>query len=133
MGPNAKQDNAEVIDGITVDFWVFTKSDPDPDPDLKPFSFGTGTLRVGVTPDDSNTPVFYEVITPERTVRLHFLNFRTAFRAKPNLFKVPAGAPSKRSLAPAGRSSAGRPTPELNRVLRAARPQPLCPSQRERR
>jgi hypothetical protein len=80
---NAKQGALEVIDGITVVFWA------DPDPRLAPFSFGTGTLRVGVTLDDSNTPVFYEVITPERTVRLHFLNFRTVFRAKPNLFKVP--------------------------------------------
>ena len=79
---NAKQDNAEVIDGITVDFWVFTKSDPDPDPDLKPFSFGTGTLRVGVTPDDSNTPVFYEVITPERTVRLHFSEFQDGLQGQ---------------------------------------------------
>jgi hypothetical protein len=81
----SKQAEITTIDGITVVFWTTTGGQP------SVFGLGEGIQRIGTTLEDSTTPVFYELVTPERTVRLRFRNFRTVFRAKPNLFKLPRG------------------------------------------
>jgi hypothetical protein len=93
---NAKMGTGDVVDGIPITYWVTTEI-----VDPSPFSFGPGKLRLGATNDQSATPVVFDVITPERTVRLHFLHFRTMFRAKPGLFRLPRHC----SLTPASTSS----------------------------
>lgn len=78
---NSKQANSEVVDGVEVFFWTATFDRE------SAFGLGTGIERVATTFDDNTTPVVYELITPERTIRLRFTNLRTDFRAKSNLFK----------------------------------------------
>ena len=74
---NAKQGPTEVIDGITAVFWISIGTPPEP------------TKRVALMLNDSNTPVVYDVITPEQTTRVHFLKWKTTLKNNPNLFKVP--------------------------------------------
>ena len=94
-GSNATQGSGEIVDGIDITFWVSGNSANQPEP--SGFSFGAGTmLRVGALSDpknDSDRPVILEIVTPERTVRLHFLNWRTTFGTNSSLFKIPRNCP----------------------------------------
>jgi len=76
----AKQGNSVEIDDITYTEWVST-------------GVG-GDLKTVAATNDGTRPAYYEVTTPERTVRLTFLNWQTTFKQKPNLFKPPRKCPT---------------------------------------
>jgi hypothetical protein len=77
----AKQgDVADEVNGLGGTEWRGTASAPAPQ------------QTVGAT-NDGRTALYYEETTPERTVRITFLDWQTTFDEKPNLFKPPRRCP----------------------------------------
>jgi hypothetical protein len=74
----AKQGDAVVIDGVSYTTWVGSSTNP---------------MQTVAATNDGTTPAFYEESTPERTVRLTFLNWQTTFMQTPSLFKPPRRCP----------------------------------------
>lgn len=77
---NAKMGGADEVNGITGTTWVSTGTLPAP-------------TRVLLATNEGDTPLYYEERTPERTVRIIFLDYQTTFKQKPNLFKPPRHCP----------------------------------------
>jgi hypothetical protein len=75
----AKQGPTEVIDGITVVSWIGASATPP-------------LLTIWTTIEDHTVPVFLDVVTPERSVRVRFLNWRTS-TPNPHLFNTPRRCP----------------------------------------
>jgi hypothetical protein len=74
----AKQGAPVVINGISYTTWV------SPDVDEQ---------KTVATTSDGLTPAYYMVSTPEKTVRLTFLNWQTTFDQKKNALKPPNNCP----------------------------------------
>jgi hypothetical protein len=73
---DAKQGSGVVIDGVDYATWVAGGLDE--------------TQTVAAT-NDGTIPAYYEVSTPDRTVRITFLKWRTKF--KKNAVKPPRSCP----------------------------------------
>ena len=75
----AKQDGAVVINGIPYTEWVFRDVD--------------GSQKTVAATSDGTIPAYYQVSTPEKTVRLTFLNWQTTFNQKKDALKPPNHCP----------------------------------------
>ena len=79
----AKQGTSFLIDGVFYTEWVSTGTG-------EPSKTVAATSAAG-----TNIAAYYEVRTPEKTVKLTFLNWQTTFDQKTNALKPPNNCPKK--------------------------------------
>ena len=77
----AKQGDSVDINGVTYTQWVSTGT------------VGQPQQVVAATPEGT-IPAFYQVTTPEQTVRITFLNWHPTFDPKKNALKPPSNCPN---------------------------------------
>ena len=59
--------------------------------------YGGSPQKVVAATPEGTIPAFYEVRTPEQTVRITFLNWQTSFEPKKNALKPPNNCPKNQA------------------------------------